>query len=99
MRNPDVRTMALILGLSAMLGGCGGGDGGGGDGGGGGGAIAATTTTPDSNGIPASALQSIDSFVDFLKGLLAQASEAAEPIALGNAALPTSETAEPVSLN
>lgn len=95
MRKPDLRTMALILGLCAGLGGCGGG-GGGGEGG----AVAGTPTTPDDNGvIPAAALQSVDGLIAHLRELLQQASETAEPIALGNAVLPTSETSEPLGLN
>lgn len=51
----------------------------------------ATTPTPTS-GVPQSAQQSVTGLVAFLEQLIAQTSETSEPILLGDAVLPTSET-------
>ncbi|RZI76851.1 MAG: hypothetical protein EOP13_00765 [Pseudomonas sp.] len=80
-----------------MLAGCGGG--GGGDGGptniGGNGTGGGTS----GGALPASALQSSDGFVAYLKQVVANRFDTSEPIDLGNAvAAPTSNTTEAVGL-
>lgn len=82
------KTMAALGGIAIALAACGGGNdlgtlpsvsGGG--------------STPTLSGIPASALQSVDAFVAYLRQL--GPDETSEPSALPDAALPTSDTTEP----
>ncbi|MGJ7491383.1 hypothetical protein [Variovorax sp. ZT4R33] len=80
--------LAIVIGLA--LGGCGGG---GGDRNGG-------VSTGDGSGgntgetIPDSALQSSDAFIAYLQKLVAMAVDNSEPINLGSARAPVSNTAE-----
>lgn len=62
----------------------------------------ALTSTPGATaqaGLPASAQQSVTGLVAFLNQLIGQTGETAEPIALGDATLPTSEVDGPSALN
>lgn len=83
-------TLALAMGLA--LGACGGG--GGGDGGGSGGDGSGGNS---SETIPDSALQSSDAFIAYLQKLVAMAVDNSEPINLGSAQAPVSDTAEAAS--
>lgn len=89
-------SVAALLALAGMLGACSdgsstsGGSAGGGGGGGG----------SSGSDLPASALQSSDDLIAYLKQLIAtQTNETSEPVMLGDVTLPVSDTTEPVSLN
>jgi hypothetical protein len=79
-------TVAAIGCVCALLTACGGGDDGGTSG-----------TTPPPTGstaaVPSSAFQSVDTFVAYLRQLVAD--DTSEPLAFPDGAAPTSETAEP----
>jgi hypothetical protein len=80
----------LVLATVLAIAGCGGGGGGGG--GGiplGGGASGSGSTSS----VPASAMQSVEAFVAYMKALVASSSETDSPILLGDAVAPVSETA------
>lgn len=88
--------VALAAGV-LMLAGCGGGGGGdggptniGGNGSGGGGTNGGT--------LPATALQNSDGFIAYVKQVVANKLDGSEPIDLGGAVAPTSNTAEAVGL-
>ncbi len=87
------RKMQLAFALAGLLAvaGCGGGGGGGGFQGG-------VGTGGGSNTIPDSALQSSDAFIAYLKQLVATAVNNSEPIELGNAKAPVSDSAEAANL-
>lgn len=51
------------------------------------------TTTTASTGVPASAFQSVDSFIAYVRGL--GSDETSEPLTLPDGAAPTSDTTEP----
>ncbi|MEJ7685920.1 MAG: hypothetical protein WKG52_02335 [Variovorax sp.] len=89
------RNLQLAFALAGLLAvaGCGGGGGGGGGFPGGGGG-----TGGGGNTIPDSALQSSDAFITYLKQLVATAVDNSEPIDLGNAQAPVSDTAEAANL-
>lgn len=96
----QLRTLTAIGCIAATLIACGGGGGGSGDIGtaapGGttpGGAPGGTTTA--STAVPASAFQSVDSFIAYVRGLAAD--ETSEPLTLPDGAAPTSDTTEPVA--
>lgn len=98
-RQKNVRMVAAVLlatGALALAGcGGGGGDGGpsniGGNGGGNGGGTSGGT-------VPATALQNSDGFIAYVKQVVASKLDTSEPIDLGNAVAPTSNTAEAVDL-
>jgi len=79
---------ALALGVALVLGGCGGG----GDSGNG------ASGTDIAGSIPSSATASVDAFIAYMKLQIAGTSETSNPVSLGDAAGPTSETASPVGL-
>lgn len=58
-----------------------------------GGSTPGGTTTTASTGVPASAFQSVDSFVAYVRGL--GSDETSEPLTLPDGAAPTSDTTEP----
>ena len=77
------------LGIAVLLSACGGG--GGGD---------DNRRTSGSNaGLPSSALQSVTGLVTYLNELIGRTDETSEPIALGDAVLPTSDSDAPTPLN
>ncbi|HEY1225848.1 MAG TPA: hypothetical protein VGF26_00875 [Ramlibacter sp.] len=97
----QLRTLMAIGCTAVTLIACGGGGGGGSDFGlatpGG-----STTTTPGDGGtptastsVPASAFQSVDSFIAFVRGL--GSDETSEPLTLPAGAAPTSDTTEPAA--
>ena len=88
------RLIAALVGALALAG-CGGGGSGGGGGFPGG---AGSGGGGDGNNIPASALQSVDAFIAYMKGLVATAQDSSEPISLGDAVLPVSDSAEAANL-
>ena len=98
-RQKNVRMVAAaLLATGALaLAGCGGGgsDGGpsniGGNGGGNGGGTSGGT-------VPATALQNSDGFIAYVKQVVANKLDGSEPIDLGGAVAPTSNTAEAVDL-
>ena len=98
-RQKNVRMVAAALlatGALALAGcGGGGGDGGpsniGGNGGGNGGGTSGGT-------VPATALQNSDGFIAYVKQVVANKLDGSEPIDLGGAVAPTSNTAEAVGL-
>jgi len=77
----NLKTLSALC-MAAALAGCGGS-------GGDDNTLAAMTPT---SGVPQSAQQSVTGLVAFLEQLIAQTSETSEPITLGDAVLPTSET-------
>jgi ABC-type glycerol-3-phosphate transport system substrate-binding protein len=82
------RTLLATLAACAALVACGGGGGGGGG--------AATTTTADN--LPAGAVASASALVAYLMELIGTAIDTSEPLALGDATLPVTDTAEPTAL-
>src|SRR5690348_3891357 len=96
----QLRTLTAIGCIAVTLAACGGGGGGGdfgittpggstpGSGTPGGGTTASTS-------VPASAFQSVDSFIAYVRGLAAD--ETSEPLTLPDGAAPTSDTAEPAA--
>lgn len=88
-------TLALC-GVVLTLAACGGGNGDSGNAGNSGdgnGSGGGTSTS-----IPGSATASIDSFVAYMKVMIASADDISEPVSLGDAAGPGSDTASPVGL-
>lgn len=70
-----------------------------GGGGGGGGAVAdGGVSTGDGDRVPASALGSVSALLDYMKQLIGNSSDSAEPLALGDITLPVDDTAEPAAL-
>lgn len=89
MRKHLFRKALISAGAATLLGACGEGGGNGGIGGG-----SATTD------VPFSAQQDISGLVAYMKNLIAtRTDETSEPLFLGNAVLPTSETSEPLPVN
>lgn len=93
-----LRTLTAIGCVAVTLIACGGG-GGGGDFGlttpGGTTPGGGTGTTTASTAVPASAFQSVDSFIAFVRGLASD--ETSEPLTLPDGAAPTSDTTEPAA--
>ena len=86
---------AAALALTVLaLAGCGGG------GGGGGGADPAGPGAATAGSqVPGSAQQSVGGLMAFLMEQIAQSSDTAEPVVLGNAVLPTADTSSPEPMN
>ena len=86
MHKLQLRSAAVVLAASALLGACGGhtDDG----------PVAARTTD-----VPDSAQSSVDGLIAYIKELIAQTSETTEPVLVGDAVLPTSDTTEPAAVN
>lgn len=61
--------------------------------------LATGQSTGTGGAIPSSALQSVDALIAHAGQLIAQTGDSAESLALGDAVLPTSDTAEPAALN
>jgi hypothetical protein len=76
----NIKTLAVLC-TAAVLTACGGGSGGDG-----------ITADARPEGVPQSAQQSVAGLVAFLEDLIARTSETSEPVTLGDAVLPTSET-------
>lgn len=82
MTKSDLRCAAAVLAAAAFLAACGSnGDG-----------PAASTSTTD---VPASAQSSVSGLIDYINSLIAMTSETSEPVRLGDATLPTDDTALP----
>jgi hypothetical protein len=81
---------ALALMVLALAG-CGGG--------GSGGQPANSGATGSGSQVPDSAQQSVGGLMAFLMELIAQSSDTTEPVALGDAALPTDDTSGPQPVN
>ena len=64
-------------------------------GGGGGGGQTPAPGTGGNSSVPDSALSSIGGLTDYIKQLIGMTSDTSEPVAVGDAKLPTSETSEP----
>jgi hypothetical protein len=93
MNRISLRAAVLASCMAALLAGCGGG---GGDDGGG----STTTTNANTGGLPSSATSSVEGLIAYMKGLIATNTDStSEPVSLGNAVLPTSDTTEPIRLN
>lgn len=95
-RLQTLRSVAACIATAGVLAlaGCGGGGGDGGPtniGGGTGGAASGGT-------IPASALQSSDGFIAYVKQVVANQFDTSEPIELGNVVAPKNDTAEAVGI-
>ena len=89
---------AAALALTVLaLAGCGGG--GQGDGGGVGAGAGPAGAAPAGSQVPGSAQQSVGGLMAYLKELIAQSSDTTEPVALGNAVLPTEDTSAPEPVN
>lgn len=86
MHHSNLRVTVVLLSAAALLAACGG------DGGGGG-------SNSSAGDVPASAQQSASGLIAFMKDLIGRTDETSEPIALGNAVLPTDDTAEPAAVN
>lgn len=81
-----IRRALLAVSIGATLAGCGG------SGGGGGSATGAAGGTE----LPASAMQSVEALMAWANDQIAhQTNSASEPVAIGQATLPTSDTREP----
>lgn len=93
MFNFKLSTPVLALVVAAALSACGGGDGGGG----GGVAAGGSGQGSASDGIPASATQNVAGLMAFMNQLVAASSETSDPILLGEAVLPTDDTADVTS--
>jgi hypothetical protein len=79
------RTRVLVLaGVTALLAGC--------FGGGGGDSPPVTTTAPPGNVLPGSATASVASLIAYLQSLIAGTDETSDPVLLGDAVLPVTET-------
>lgn len=88
MFNFKLSTPVLALVVAAALSACGGGDG-----------VAAGGSGQGSasDGIPASATQNVAGLMAFMNQLVAASSETSDPILLGEAVLPTDDTADVTS--
>ena len=94
MRSFQPRLAMLLIAMAMALAACGGGDGDGivlGAGGGGPGDTPGSPTTQ----VPASAQGSVAGLIAYLQQLIAETSETSSPVLLGDAVLPTDDTAEP----
>jgi hypothetical protein len=80
------KTFLAALVAAAVVGACGGG----GD---------DNTPPPATSQVPASASQSIDGFISFLKELVASSADMLEPVDTTNVTGPTDETSEPQTVN
>lgn len=78
------RAALAALAAAAALGACGGGGGGGG-----------TPAPAPSSDIPASAQSSIDGLLAYVNQLIGGSSDSSEPVKVGDAVLPVSDTALP----
>ncbi|HYF41877.1 MAG TPA: hypothetical protein VEA35_05450 [Ramlibacter sp.] len=93
MNAKQLRTLAAVLAAAAALAACGGG--GDGDDGGSGGGGSASGAAGD---LPGSARQSVNGLVAFVTGLIANGTnDTSEPVAAGNAPLPTDDNIEAVN--
>lgn len=92
----NLRLIAALVSALTLCN-CGGG-GGGGNGGGGGFPTGGGTGAGTGDSIPASALESVDAFIAYMKGLVATALDNSEPVILGDAVLPVSDSAEATNL-
>lgn len=87
MQTPDFRRMAAVLALSALLGACGS-SGSDGD----------TVANPGPNGdVPARAFDGVAGLLAYVNELITDTNETGEPVRVGDAALPVSDTTEPVN--
>jgi hypothetical protein len=88
------RSLALALCASAALAACGGGGGADGSAPPAGGPTASSSTS----GVPASALQSVNGLLAYMNDQIANmTSDTSEPVFLGDATLPASDTTEPAN--
>jgi len=84
MRRTRIGPIAAICTMAAVLAACGGGDGDDGD-------------TPPAvvTEVPPSAQGSVEGLVAYLRQLITDTNETAEPVVIGNVVLPQDDTAEP----
>jgi hypothetical protein len=89
--------LVLSAGLAVFLAGCGGGNGDGAS------VPGITTSAPSvpvgGDGTPAGSITTVDMLIAYLRSLVGSGNETGEPVALGSAALPTTETGDPASLS
>jgi hypothetical protein len=86
-------TVSMAAAACVAISACGGG------GGGNGVTVGGGTTSTDAGGVPQSALVSASALVAYMKQLIASGtSDAAEPLTLGDIALPVDNAAEPEAL-
>ncbi len=99
MNRTSLRAALLASCTAALLAGCG--SGGDDDGGSTTTTTTTTTTTPSNTGsLPSSALSSVEGLIAYMKALIASNTDStSEPVALGDAVLPTSNTTEAITLN
>lgn len=92
MNRISLRAALLASCMTAFLAGCGsGGDDGG---------STTSNTTSNTGSLPSSATSSVEGLIAYMKGLIATNTDStSEPVSLGNAVLPTSDTTEAISLN
>lgn len=79
------RAVLIAVALSAALAACGGND--------------DDAVDDSTSSVPASASQSVDGFIEYLKKLVVTASETLEPVDVSNVTPPTTETAEPATVD
>lgn len=89
MHKPFLRTVGMVTVAAALVSGCfGGGDD----------DNAGTTPPPTATtDVPGSALDSVSGLLAYLTTLIGSNSDAAEPVLVGTAVLPTSDTTEPAN--
>jgi hypothetical protein len=86
MHTPDLKRLAAVIAFSAVLGACG--SSGGDD----------VTANPGSDSdVPAAAFDSVAGLLAYVNELIAGTNETSEPVRVGEAALPVSDTTEPVN--
>ena len=86
MHTLHLRSAAVVLAASALLAACGSGSSDG-------------TAQASSTDVPASAQSSVDGLIAYINQLIGQTSETTEPVVLGHAVLPTSDTTPPAAVN
>ena len=93
MHTSDLRRLAAVIAVSALLGACG--SSGGDD------PVAAPGTAAPGTAadLPASARESVTGLLAYVNELIGGTSETGEPVRVGDADLPTSDSTEPVAVN
>lgn len=80
-----IRILAMALGAAAVVAACGGDD--------------FQSDPPATSQVPASASQSIDGFIAYLKRLVASSADMLEPVDTSGVTGPTDETSEPQAID
>lgn len=92
MQKHQLRNLLIAASAAIVLTACGGG-------GDGGTPVVVVPPPAPTTGVPASALASTDGLLAYIKTLLGMNDETAQPVLIGDIALPTDETALPAPVN